>query len=222
MGLAASPALCFIIAVHIPQWTEKRTGGQRIRGSISERSIGVGSPRSAPKAANLGELSRIAGVDVPPGACVTTHAFRRAVRGAPQLVALLDRLTARDPDDRDGIAASSAELREAVGRVPVPDDVADAVARTLAPDTAYAVRSSATAEDLPTASFAGQQDSHLGIVGAAAVLEHLRRCWASLFTERAVAYRLRHGVDHRTVAMAVVIQELVAPDASGCCSPPTR
>ena len=76
------------------------------------------------KAANLGELSRIAGVDVPPGSCVTTHAFRRAVRGAPQLVALLDELTARDPDDRDGIAASSAELREAVGRVPVPDDVA--------------------------------------------------------------------------------------------------
>ena len=167
------------------------------------------------KAANLGELSRIAGVDVPPGSCVTTHAFRRAVRGTPRLEALLDRLAARDPDDRAGIAAASAELREAVGRVPVPDDVAVAVTRSLAPGTAYAVRSSATAEDLPTASFAGQQDSYLGVVGPAAVLDHVRRCWASLFTERAVAYRLRHGVDHRALGMAVVVQELVAPDASG-------
>ena len=167
------------------------------------------------KAANLGDLMRIGGVDVPPGFCVTTHAFRRVMAGAPDLAALLDRLTRSTADDRAGIAALSAEIREVVGGVPVPEDVAAAVTRSLVPDTAYAVRSSATAEDLPTASFAGQQDTYLNIVGSAAVLEHVRRCWASLFTDRAVTYRLRHGVDHRTVGIAVVVQQMVTPDASG-------
>ncbi|MEV0084819.1 phosphoenolpyruvate synthase [Saccharopolyspora sp. NPDC050642] len=82
-------------------------------------------------------------------------------------------------------------------------------------EAAYAVRSSATAEDLPTASFAGQQDTYLNVVGPAAILEHIRSCWASLFTERAVTYRLRNGFDHRKVHMAVVVQQMVSPDASG-------
>src|SRR5581483_7555336 len=82
-------------------------------------------------------------------------------------------------------------------------------------ETAYAVRSSATAEDLPTASFAGQQDSYLNVVGPAAVLEHVSRCWASLFTDRAVTYRLRNGFDHRKVHMAVVVQHMVFPQAAG-------
>ena len=77
------------------------------------------------------------------------------------------------------------------------------------------MRSSATAEDLPTASFAGQQDTYLNIVGPAAILQHVSRCWASLFTERAVTYRLRNGVDHRQVQMAVVVQRMVFPDAAG-------
>ena len=77
------------------------------------------------------------------------------------------------------------------------------------------MRSSATAEDLPTASFAGQQDTYLNVVGPAAILEHVRRCWASLFTERAVAYRLRNGFDHRKVHMAVVVQRMVFPQAAG-------
>ena len=85
----------------------------------------------------------------------------------------------------------------------------------LGEHAAYAVRSSATAEDLPTASFAGQQDTYLNIVGPAAVLEHVSRCWASLFTERAVTYRLRSGFDHRQVPMAVVVQQMVFPDAAG-------
>ena len=79
----------------------------------------------------------------------------------------------------------------------------------------YAVRSSATAEDLPTASFAGQQDTYLNVVGSAAILEHISRCWASLFTERAVTYRLRNGFDHRLVHMAVVVQQMVFPQAAG-------
>jgi pyruvate,water dikinase len=80
---------------------------------------------------------------------------------------------------------------------------------------AYAVRSSATAEDLPTASFAGQQDTYLNVIGPEAILQHISRCWASLFTERAVTYRQRNGIDHRTVAMAVVVQRMVSPLASG-------
>jgi phosphoenolpyruvate synthase/pyruvate phosphate dikinase len=135
------------------------------------------------KGANLGELSRIEGIRVPPGFCVTTHAFQRAVDTGT-----------------------------------MPDDVADAITGALArfgEHAAYAVRSSATAEDSPTASFAGQHDSFLNVVGAAAILEHVGCCWASLFTERAVAYRLRHGIDHRTVRMAVVVQRLVDAKAAG-------
>jgi pyruvate,water dikinase len=167
------------------------------------------------KGAHLGELSRIEGVDVPPGFCVTTEAFRRVTAGVPAFEDRLDRLSSVDPDDRDAIAALSAEIREVVATLPVPDDLAAAVTGPVREATAYAVRSSATAEDLPTASFAGQQDTYLNVVGAAAVLDHVRRCWASLFTERAVAYRLRGGVDHRQVRMAVVVQEMVVPDASG-------
>src|SRR4051812_10047577 len=168
------------------------------------------------KAVNLAELSRIAGVDVPSGFCVTTHAFRRAVGSNPAVRAGLDRLARLTPDDRAGIAAVSAEVRAAVVGVAVPDDVTAPITRALTPgDTAYAVRSSATAEDLATASFAGQHDSYLNVVGPAAVLEHVARCWSSLFTERAVTYRLRHGVGHGDVGMAVVVQRMVIPDVSG-------
>jgi pyruvate,water dikinase len=92
--------------------------------------------------------------------------------------------------------------------------MAEALGR-LGGDEAYAVRSSATAEDLPTASFAGQHDTYLNVVGAPAVIRHVKRCWASLFTERAVTYRLRNRVDHRTVHMAVVVQRMVFPRAAG-------
>ena len=85
----------------------------------------------------------------------------------------------------------------------------------LGEHAAYAVRSSATAEDLPTASFAGQQDTYLNVVGPAAILEHISRCWASLFTERAVTYRLRNGFDQRNVHMAVIVQQMVFPQAAG-------
>ncbi|MFR9801481.1 rifamycin-inactivating phosphotransferase [Pseudonocardia sp. RS010] len=167
------------------------------------------------KGAHLGELSRIEGVDVPPGFCVTTEAFRRVTAGVPAFEDRLDRLSRLDPHDRDAVAALSTEIREVVVALPVPEDLAAAITGPLRDTTAYAVRSSATAEDLPTVSFAGQQDTYLNVVGAAAVLDHVRRCWASLFTERAVAYRLRAGVGHRQVRMAVVVQEMIVPDASG-------
>ncbi|MEV0132140.1 rifamycin-inactivating phosphotransferase [Dactylosporangium sp. NPDC050688] len=169
------------------------------------------------KGAHLGALSRIDGVSVPAGFCVTTDAFRRIMAAAP-VGDRLDRLAGLDPDepgDADAVRALSAELRRIIEEVAVPDDLAAAITGALATDGAYAVRSSATAEDLPTASFAGQQDTYLNVVGPAAVLRHVSRCWASLFTERAVTYRRRNGIDHRAVDMAVVVQRMVQAHAAG-------
>jgi pyruvate,water dikinase len=170
------------------------------------------------KGAALGELSRIEGVCVPPGFCVTTDAFRRVMAQASSLDDRLGRLSRLKPDDREAIRTLSAEVRRAVEEIAMPDDLAAAITGSLArlgEHGAYAVRSSATAEDLPTASFAGQQDTYLDVSGPAAVLAHVSRCWASLFTERAVTYRLRNGFDHRKVHMAVVVQRMVVPDAAG-------
>ena len=170
------------------------------------------------KGAHLAELSHVDGLRVPPGFCVTTSAFARIMAEAPSTDALLDRLSGLDPGDRDAIGELSTELRRTIEAIAIPDDVAAAIALALArrpEQDAYAVRSSATAEDTPTASFAGQHDSYLNVVGPDAVLQHVRRAWASLFTERAVTYRLRNGVDHRTVRMAVVVQRMVVADAAG-------
>lgn len=170
------------------------------------------------KAAHLGDLSRIEGIRVPAGFCVTTDAFRRITADAPSLDDRLDRLSHLKPDGHDAIRALSAEIRDILEAIAIPDDLATAITGSLAQlgeHAAYAVRSSATAEDLPTASFAGQQDSYLNVVGPAAILEHISRCWASLFTERAVTYRLRNGFDHRRIRMAVVVQRMVFPQAAG-------
>ncbi|MFJ7586796.1 rifamycin-inactivating phosphotransferase [Streptomyces sp. NPDC097617] len=170
------------------------------------------------KGAQLGGLSRIEGVRVPDGFCVTTDAFRRIMAGAPSIDERLDRLSRVDPDDREAIRTLSARIRRTVEGIAVPDDLAAAITGGLTrfgEQDAYAVRSSATAEDLPTASFAGQQDTYLNVVGPAAILRHISQCWASLFTERAVVYRRRAGIDHRAVHMAVVVQRMAFPHASG-------
>jgi phosphoenolpyruvate synthase/pyruvate phosphate dikinase len=170
------------------------------------------------KGAHLGELSRIDGINVPAGFCVTTDVFRRILREAPTIDDRLDRLSAVGADDQEAVRALSAEIRRTLEEIAIPEDVAAAITGALAglgEDGAYAVRSSATAEDLPTASFAGQQDTYLNVVGPDAVLRHISRCWASLFTERAVTYRLRNGFDHQKVSMAVVVQRMVFPHAAG-------
>jgi len=170
------------------------------------------------KGAHLGELSRIEGIRVPDGFCVTTDAFQRIMAEAPLLEERLDQLSRLNPDDREALSALSAEIRRTLEEVAIPGDLAAAITRALArlgEQAAYAVRSSATAEDLPTASFAGQQDTYLNIVGSAAILQHISRCWASLFTERAVTYRLRNGLDSRKVSMAVVVQRMLFPQVSG-------
>ncbi|PZG23323.1 phosphoenolpyruvate synthase [Nonomuraea aridisoli] len=170
------------------------------------------------KGVHLGELSRIEGISVPDGFCVTTDAFQRAVAAVPSIDAQLDLLSRVEPDDRAAIRTLSEDIRRGIEGVAVPDELVAEIGESLArlgEQAAYAVRSSATAEDLPTASFAGQQDSYLNIVGLPAILRHVRRCWASLFTERAVTYRSRNGFDHRKVRMAVVVQKMVFPDAAG-------
>ncbi|WP_411152786.1 rifamycin-inactivating phosphotransferase [Streptomyces sp. A30] len=170
------------------------------------------------KGAHLGRLSRIEGIRVPGGFCVTTEAFRRIMAEGPSIDDRLDQLSRLDPDDREAIRTLSAQIRRTIEGIAIPGDVAAAIARALdqvGEQAAYAVRSSATAEDLPTASFAGQHDTYLNVVGPTAILQHVSRCWASLFTERAVTYRQRNGIDHRTVHMAVVVQQMVFPHAAG-------
>ncbi len=161
------------------------------------------------KAAGLAALSSLPDVVVPPGVCVTTAAYARCVADDPEVAAGLAALAG---------AGSAAGLRAALAKVTVPDDIVAALAAGLGPGhntRAYAVRSSATAEDLPGASFAGQHDSFLEVQGLAAVLDAIRRCWASLFTDRAIAYRRQHDLDAHDVQMAVVVQEMIAGQAAG-------
>lgn len=170
------------------------------------------------KGAQLGELMRIDDVQVPDGFCVTTDAYRRTIDASPSIgksLAVLSHLTA---EDRDAVANGSASLRHAIESIELPSDVVESIAaalRDLGEGGSYAVRSSATAEDLPSASFAGQQDSFLNVSGLERILDHITRCWASLFTERAVAYRVANGIDHGTVDMAVIVQRMVPADAAG-------
>jgi phosphoenolpyruvate synthase/pyruvate phosphate dikinase len=170
------------------------------------------------KGAHLGELSRIEGIRVPAGFCVTTDAFRRIMEDAPSIDDRLDRLSRLTPDDRVAIRTLSEEIRRTLEGIVMPDDLAAAITRALTrlgEQAAYAIRSSATAEDSPAASFAGQQDTYLSVVGPTAILQHVSRCWASLFSERAVTYRLRNGFDHQKVHMAVVVQQMVFPQVAG-------
>ncbi len=170
------------------------------------------------KGLNLGELSNIQGIQVPEGFCVTTAAFQKAINRNETFQALLDQLAMLKVEDRDQIGEISRKIRQIIMEAEIPSDVVKAVAHYLSQygeEHAYAVRSSATAEDLPHASFAGQQDTYLNIIGKDAILQHISKCWASLFTERAVIYRMQNGFDHRQVYLSVIIQKMVFPHASG-------
>jgi pyruvate,water dikinase len=171
------------------------------------------------KGANLGELSRIKGIRVPEGFCVTTEAYKKITENNQDLNSLLDELTHLKAEERENISEISAKIRMAIERIPISKDIAEEIAGYLikfGEKDAFAVRSSATAEDLPTASsFAGQQDTFLNIIGKESILKHISKCWASLFTERAVIYRLQNGFDHRKVHLSVVVQKMVFPQAAG-------
>ena len=170
------------------------------------------------KGANLGELSKIEGIRVPDGFCISTEVFKRIIGGTSSIKELLDKLSLLKVEDRDKIGELTDEIRRVIEGIAIPEDINGEITRhltRLGQENAYAIRSSATAEDLPTASFAGQQDTYLNIIGREAILKHISKCWASLFTERAVIYRLQNGFDHRTVKLSVVIQKMVFPQAAG-------
>lgn len=177
------------------------------------------------KGSSLAHLAA-AGLPVPEGFHVTTGAYRAAVAGAPQL-AIVEAAAQVDPDRPETHEAAAARIAEVFAGLEVPEEVSDAVragysslrgpalSRLAASDPAVAVRSSATAEDLPGMSFAGQQDSYLNIRGEEALLRAVRDCWASLWTARAIGYRARHAISADEVALAVVVQHLVNADAAG-------
>ncbi|HDR7784527.1 TPA: phosphoenolpyruvate synthase [Bacillus wiedmannii] len=170
------------------------------------------------KGLNLGELSKIQGIQVPEGFCVTTVGYEKVIEQNEELQTLLQQLTKLKREERAQIGEISKEIRESIMAVEIPVDVVESVAHYLSRfgnEHAYAVRSSATAEDLPYASFAGQQDTYLNIIGEEAILQHVRKCWASLFTERAVMYRMQNGFEHNQVSICVVVQKMVFPKASG-------
>jgi rifampicin phosphotransferase len=163
------------------------------------------------KAANLGELIR-AGLPAPPGFCVSTEAYRRVASSAS---IPFDALGSANADDLKRLAD---QAREAMLAAPIPAEIASAVRDAysrLGSGSPVAVRSSATAEDLPFASFAGQQDTYLHVIGPDAVIDAVRRCWASLWTERAVVYRTTQRIDHRAVRLAVVVQRMVDSAIAG-------
>ncbi|MDQ0969318.1 phosphoenolpyruvate synthase/pyruvate phosphate dikinase [Flavobacterium sp. W4I14] len=169
------------------------------------------------KGANLGELSKIEGIKVPRGFCISTEAYKK-ISANNELNGLLDELSLLKTGDLHAVSKTSAKIRALVENISIPDDIAQEIGRHLTSFDkyeAFAVRSSATAEDLPSASFAGQQDTYLNVIGEAAVLKHISKCWASLFTDRAVIYRLQNGFDHRKVQLSVVVQKMVFPRAAG-------
>ncbi|MHA4808852.1 phosphoenolpyruvate synthase [Flavitalea flava] len=170
------------------------------------------------KGANLGELSGIKGIRVPEGFCITTEAYKKITGNNQELNSLLDELTELKTEDREKINEIGAKIRRQIESIPLDKEIAEEIADELTrfgEKNAFAVRSSATAEDLPSASFAGQQDTYLNIIGKETILKHISKCWASLFTARAIIYRLQNGFDHRKVHLSVVVQKMVFPLAAG-------
>jgi rifampicin phosphotransferase len=170
------------------------------------------------KAANLAELARIADIHVPTGFCVSTRAFQHIVAENPSLTPLLEKLSSLTVHDYDTVSQLSNTIREAIEAIPIPQDLQTEIVHhlsTLGEHEAYAVRSSATAEDLPDASFAGQQDTYLNILGPEDILSHIRKCWSSLFTTRAITYRIQNGFDHHNVLLAVIVQRMLFPQVAG-------
>lgn len=169
------------------------------------------------KGANLGELTH-AGFPVPSGFCLTTIAFQEFIESCPEsatLYALLDTVTA---DDVETARKVGQHVRQTLLDVPVPQHIIDAVKQEwqqVGQDDAYAVRSSATAEDLPDASFAGQQDTYLNVRGHLDLVDAIRRCWVSLFTDRAILYRCQNNFSHQEVLLSVVVQQMVMAEMSG-------
>lgn len=174
-------------------------------------------PSVGGKGANLGEMTK-AGFPVPQGFCISTEAYRAFIQTSGIIDSLFDQLEQLKHDDLEQIRTVGKQIREHLAQISMPDEIKSAILEgidTTGKDKAYAVRSSATAEDLPDASFAGQQDTFLNVCGKDQLLEAVKQCWSSLFTDRAISYRAKNGFDHRSVFLAVVVQEMVFPEVSG-------
>ncbi len=189
------------------------------------------SPADAPvlggKNASLGALMA-AGLPVPPGFAVSADCYRKALADGG-LTGQLDALVAAaDPHDPASVAAAGAQARALIGSLGASGDLADAIRAAYAqlsercgdasPGDAslpVAVRSSATCEDQPDASFAGEHDTYLWVRGGDSVVAHVLRCWASLFTDRGIAYRIERGYGRASVAMSVGVQQMLRPRAAG-------
>ncbi len=170
------------------------------------------------KGASLAKMAQ-AGLPIPDGFHITTTAYREFVEANRLLPQILKAVDEVDPQQPSTLEAASVTIRQNFAKAEIPTNLADAIcqAYTALPgkDTSVAVRSSATAEDLPEASFAGQQETFLNVRGALDMLEAVRNCWASLWTARAIAYRLRQDIDSESVALAVVVQMFIPAEAAG-------
>ncbi|MCD2224594.1 phosphoenolpyruvate synthase [Listeria cossartiae] len=170
------------------------------------------------KGMNLGACSKIASVQVPAGFCLTTEAYKKTLAENTEFQQLLHRLSTLTTSDGSSIQAISSDIRTLIQNIPIAPEITDAIDAallSLGANEAFAVRSSATAEDLPHASFAGQHDTYLNIIGKDEILRHISKCWASLFTERAIIYRIQNQFEHSKVQLAVVVQQMIFPGASG-------
>jgi rifampicin phosphotransferase len=170
------------------------------------------------KGASLARLAN-SGLPVPDGFYVTTSAYRKFVSDNHLDHAIQSVLASADQSQPASLEKASQAIQGLFEQAEIPSEIAGAVAQAYAAlhgaAPAVAVRSSATAEDLPELSFAGQQDTYLNVSGIEALLGAVRRCWASLWTARAIGYRSQHGIEQDTVSLAVVVQLLVPAEAAG-------
>jgi len=179
-------------------------------------------PMVGGKGANLGELTQ-KGLEVPPGFCVTAEAYRYFIKESNLSNVIKEKIGRLDVEDSAELQKVSKEIRDLIVKQTIPQDLADEIKSAYdefnnkigVQDGEVAVRSSATAEDLPEASFAGQQDTYLHIRGTEELLNHVRKCWASLWTARAIYYREKQKFDHFEVALSVVVQKMVNSEKSG-------
>ena len=178
-------------------------------------------PQAGGKAANLGELLR-AGLPVPPGFCVLTSAYRLFTCQHVLQEDILRLAATAEEAEPNELEAISHEIALLFERHPLPQELQAEIRQAYevlccatGRSLPLAVRSSATAEDLPDLSFAGQQDTYLNIIGIEALLQAVRRCWASLWTARALGYRAKNKISNREVSLAVVVQQLIPSEASG-------
>ena len=185
---------------------------------LSKSDIGI----AGGKGANLGELTQ-AGIPVPPGFVVTAQAYKYFMDEAGINDQVMEILDAIDINDTKALQAAAEEIKALIIESPIPDDLVlfireyynELCQRVGEDDTDVAIRSSATAEDLPEASFAGQQDTFLHVSGDDEVIEYIRKCWASLFEARAIFYREENDFEHSKVYIAVVVQKMANADKAG-------